>query len=93
MAERPPGLDPLLETTVDDFNIDETAPPQKSPLKGVLPFGPRPPAQAPFGDETAPPQKSPLAAVLPFRHGRPAASTVAITGLPVRRGPRRKEYG
>lgn len=79
MAARPPGASPLPET-VDSFT-DETAPPQKSPLRGALPFAidrPAPPPAEPSGEETAPPQRSPLAAALPFRHAKPSPSTVAI---------------
>lgn len=92
-AQRPPGNAPPPPETLDDselIDIDETAPPQRSPLKGVLPFGaggPRPPTPPPppapppaprFGEETAPAERSPLAAALPFRHAKPGASTVAI---------------
>lgn len=80
MAVRPPGFDPLTET-VDGSPVDETAPPQKSPLRGALPFAPsrpRPALEGSSGEETAPPQKSPLAAALPFRHERPGAPTTAF---------------
>lgn len=83
--DEPPG------ETLDSSLVDETVPPQRSPLRGALPFGPPAPgapvfspspapAPAPrFTDEpTAPPQRSPLAAALPFRHAKPSASTVAF---------------
>lgn len=88
MAARLPGDAPLPETI--DSTIDETAPPQRSPLRGALPFGPPRPdvpaaprpgprvQQAPSGEETAPPMRSPLAAALPFRRAKPTASTMAI---------------
>ena len=40
-APLPPGAPPPIETLDDsDMGIDETAPPQRSPLRGALPFGP-----------------------------------------------------
>ncbi|MEZ4309473.1 MAG: hypothetical protein R3F14_15665 [Polyangiaceae bacterium] len=92
MAARPPGFDPLPET-IDDSLIDETAPPQRSPLRSALPFGSShgqpppaapparsapPPPPSPFEEETAGPTRSPLAEAMPFRHARPSPATVAI---------------
>jgi hypothetical protein len=83
MAARPPGFDPPPEPS--SF-IDETAPPQRSPLRAPLPFAggqaPSPQGasaqgasgQGSFVDETAPPQRSPLAAALPFG---PPLNTIA----------------
>lgn len=88
MAARPPISEPPTETV--DGLPDETAPPQKSPLRAVVPFarnragkssapGHTDPAQgAPFGEETAPPQRSPLADALPFRHAKASSPTVAM---------------
>lgn len=94
MSARPPGEKPPPPSGESSFS-DETVPPQKSPLRGALPFGagrpapppppapprpaPRPSPSAPTGDETAPPQRSPLAAALPFRHAKPSPLETART--------------
>jgi len=86
-AARPPYHEPPPDTIDDaELIIDQTAPPQKSPIQRPLPFAgpgrapaapPAPPRPAPppkpptpYGEETAAPQRSPLAAALPFRHAK-----------------------
>ncbi|MBK8258651.1 MAG: hypothetical protein IPK82_39080 [Polyangiaceae bacterium] len=91
MAARPPGFDPIPETL--DGDIDETAPPARSPLR-PLPFGPPvpghsaafqkpnpPPQHPPTGEETVPAERSPLAAAMPFRHAKESAATMALPQL------------
>lgn len=91
MAARPPGFDPIPETL--DGDIDETAPPARSPLR-PLPFGPPipgrqasypaqnpPPPRPPTGEETVPAERSPLAAAMPFRHAKDSPATMALPQL------------
>lgn len=61
-AARPPNNEPPIETLDEaDLIIDQTAPPQKSPLRGALPFaGPgRPPPPAPSRPPLRAPQPPP----------------------------------
>jgi len=87
-APRPPSANPLPET-IDDSLTDETAPPMRSPLSGVLPFGPkRPlppgvPPPAPSGHGA--PGFGPRAAAAPFgEETAPAERSPLAAALPFR---------
>ena len=72
-AQRPSGAEPIPETLDEaDMQIDKTAPPQRSPLRGVLPFGgapagrsPGPPGPPPRPNAPAPPGPPPWPHVPP----------------------------